>query len=38
MIIRILLTAVTIYADIVSLRAIGLFYRHFRHRFAFNWG
>lgn len=36
-IVHLLVTAATIYADIVSLRAIGLFYRHFKHRFAFVW-
>ena len=27
-----------IYCDIVMLRAIGLYYHHFKHRFAWSWG
>lgn len=33
-----LLTGAAIYADIVSLRCIGLFYHHFKHKFAWDWG
>jgi hypothetical protein len=38
MLIHVLLTGATIYADVVSLRSIGLFYHHFKHKFAWNWG
>lgn len=30
--------AVYVYVTIVMLRAIGLYYHHFKHRFAWNWG
>lgn len=33
-----LLDLVGIYAWIVALLAIGLYFRHYRHRFAFDWG
>lgn len=30
--------AIRVYATIVMLRAIGLYYHHFKHRFTWNWG
>ena len=30
--------AISLYCDIVALRAIGLYYRHFKDRFAWDWG
>ena len=33
-----LYNGVRLYCDIVMLRAIGLYYHHFKHRFAWSWG
>jgi len=30
--------AINLYFEIASLRAVGLYYRHFKHRFAWDWG
>lgn len=35
---QLLALGVSAYCAIVSLRAIGLYYHHFKHRFAWNWG
>jgi hypothetical protein len=29
---------ITLYCNIVMLRAIGLYYHHFKHKFAWDWG
>lgn len=31
-------TGLVAYADIVTMRVIGLYYHHFKHRFAWSWG
>jgi len=36
--VMILTTGVTIYFDIVAVRVIGLYYHHFKRRFAWSWG
>jgi len=33
-----LLKAVELYCTIIAMRAIGLYYHHFKHRFAWSWG
>ncbi len=33
-----LATGVALYFDIVAMRMIGLYYHHFKHRFAWDWG
>ena len=35
---RALVTGVDLYCEIVMLRVIGLYYHHFKHRFAWDWG
>jgi hypothetical protein len=35
---RVLATGVELYVGIVAARAIGLYFRHFGHRFAWDWG
>lgn len=35
---RLVATAATVYLDIVMCRAIGLYYHHFKHKFAWSWG
>jgi len=37
-VVRAMSTGITLYCNIVMLRAIGLYYHHFKHRFAWNWG
>ncbi len=34
----VLAAAIELYFEIVAMRAIGLYYRHFKHRFAWDWG
>ena len=34
----VLVIGLAIYVDIVLMRLIGLYYRHFKHRFAWDWG
>ena len=34
----VLIIGLTVYVDIVLMRLIGLYYRHFKHRFAWDWG
>ena len=31
-------TGITIYVEIVAMKLIGLYYHHFKHRFAWDWG
>ena len=31
-------TGITIYSEIVAMKLIGLYYHHFKHRFAWDWG
>lgn len=33
-----LVTGITIYFEIVAMKLIGLYYHHFKHRFAWSWG
>ena len=33
----VLLTGIGVYFDIVLMRLIGLYYHHFKHRFAWSW-
>jgi hypothetical protein len=35
---KILGAGLSVYCDLVALRAVGLYYRHFRSRFAWDWG
>ena len=35
---RLVATAAVVYCDIVMCRAIGLYYHHFKHKFAWSWG
>ncbi len=35
---QVLIAGVRLYLDIVMLRAIGLYYHHFKHKFDFEWG
>ncbi|MCH7704124.1 MAG: hypothetical protein IIB61_03350 [Planctomycetes bacterium] len=37
-VLTVLIQGVTIYVDIVAMRVIGLYYHHFKSRFAWNWG
>jgi hypothetical protein len=34
---NVLIIGISLYAEIVALRAIGLYYHHFKHRFAWSW-
>lgn len=34
----VLVIGVSLYCELVSMRAIGLYYHHFKHRFAWDWG
>jgi hypothetical protein len=38
MLLGVLITGIEIYLDIVLMRLIGLYYHHFKERFAFSWG
>jgi len=38
MVLRISLLAIAVYADIVMVRLIGLYYHHFKSKFAWSWG
>lgn len=35
---QVLLVGVSVYGEIVAARAIGLYYHHFKHKFAWDWG
>jgi hypothetical protein len=34
---RVLVIGISLYGEIIALRAIGLYYHHFKHRFAWSW-
>ncbi len=36
--VQVLLTPVVVYFEIFTMRVIGLYYHHFKHRFAWSWG
>ena len=33
-----LVVGISLYFEIVAMRVIGLYYHHFKHRFAWDWG